>query len=175
MFIFLLVFLIFTILLLFVITSAFLGFLFTRVPYITTDAADIPELVERLAIASTDTVYELGSGNGKVAFLIEQHAGAKVHGFEATLWTHLWAELKKIVKRSKADFVYGNFYNHSWSDATVMYMYLYPSLMPVIAKKALAECAPGTRLVSRDFAIHTMNKIDEYTTKSNHTIYVYQV
>lgn len=175
MLIFLIIFLLFTLFLLFIITSSFFGFLITRVPFVPTPAKDIRELALRLPINSTDFVYELGSGNGKVAFLIEENTDARVLGFEATLWTHLWASIKKRIKRSKSQFIYGDFYKHPWTDASIIYMYLYPPLMPFIAEKALQDCKPGTKIVSRDFPNRHLNQIDEYKTASGHMMYIYQI
>lgn len=175
MLIFLIGFLIFTILLLFIITSAFLGFLFTRVPFVPTGGADIEPMVKRLGINNTHQVFELGSGNGKVVFLIEKYTGAKVKGFESTLWTHLWAVIKKYITGSKAELVYGNFYKHSWQDADFLYMYLYPPLMPQLAEKAKTDCRPGTTIISRDFPNSHLNQIDYFKTPSGHEMYVYQI
>ena len=175
MLIFLLIFLVFSILLFFIISSAFLGFLFTRVPFVPTHKADIPDLVKKLGLTHLDVIYDLGSGNGKVVFLFEKHTGAKVTGFESTLWTHLWAKIKKFFTKSKAEFIYGNFWKSSWTEATVIYMYLFPPLMPFLAEKIFVDCKPGTRIVSRDFENHALRKIDEFQTPSGHTMYVYQV
>lgn len=175
MLIFLIVSLVISILLFFIITSAFLGFLFTRVPFVPTHKADIPDLVKRLGLNQNDIIFDLGSGNGKVVFLFEKHTGAKVRGFESTLWTHLWAKIKKYFIKSKAELVYGNFWKTPWTEATVIYMYLFPPLMPFLAEKILADCQPGTRIISRDFENPALRKIDEFQTPSDHTMYVYQV
>lgn len=175
MIIFLIFFLILSIFLFFIITSAFLGFLVTRVPFVPTSRLDIKPMVERLGIGAGDYVFELGSGNGKVVFLIEKYSKAKVRGFETTLWTHLWAKLLKVLKRSNAELVYANFFKKSWKDATIIYMYLYPPLMSHIAQKALAECKPGTRIVSRDFYNEHLTQIDRFKTPSGHEMFVYQI
>jgi uncharacterized protein YpmB len=79
---FLIVFLIFTILLLFIITSAFLGFVRTRVPFVPTADLDVEFIAKELGIKDTDVFFELGSGNGKVCFAIEKLTGAKCTGVQ---------------------------------------------------------------------------------------------
>lgn len=172
---FLLLSLLFVLVVMFVISSSFLGFLATRVPFVPTHRADIPELVQRLGLTKQDVIYDLGSGNGKVVFLFEHHSGAKVIGIEAMLWTHLWAKLRARFTRSKATFRYGNFFNHPLHDATVVYTYLYPPLMSKLAGKLQTECRPGTLFVSRDFYNEHLRQIDHYNTASGHEMYVYQV
>lgn len=171
----LLLLLIFNALLLFVIFSAFWGFLTTRVPFVPTRSEYVRSLVVNMAISPSDVVYELGSGNGRVAFLIEELTGAKVIGYEATLWTHLWARAKKRAKRSQSLFVRGNFFRHDWSPATVVYCYLYPPLMRRIGEKALAECRPGTRIVSLDFPIPNLRQTAEFKPRPGHTMYIYEI
>ena len=97
--IFLVFMLAFALFLLFVIVSAFVGFLMTRVPFVPTYASDVKFIVKKLGITSADVFYDLGSGNGKVAFLVEKLAGSKVTGYELTWWTHLWAKLQKVLTR----------------------------------------------------------------------------
>ena len=70
--IFLVLMFLFALLLLFVIISAFLGFLLTRVPFVPTRASEIEFIVKELGITSRDVFYDLGSGDGKVVFLIEK-------------------------------------------------------------------------------------------------------
>ena len=144
-------------------------------PFVPTPAKDIKPMVDRLGIGSEDYVFELGSGNGKVVFLIEKYSGARVKGFESTLWTHLWAKILKSLKKSKSELIHGDFFQTSWQDATVIYMYLYPPLMPQIAEKALAECRPGTRLISRDFYNENLNQVDRFKTPGGHEMFVYQI
>ncbi len=171
----LLIFLLLTLLMLFVIYSAFWGFAVTRVPFVPTPTGDIRQLVARLGLSERDVIYELGSGNGRVVFELETLTGALLVGYEAVLWTHLWALLKKWRRRARAKFVYGNFFRHNWSEATVIYCYLYPPLMPAVGAKVLAECRPGTRVVSRDFPITALAETERIDTSPGHSLYIYRI
>ncbi len=168
-------FLLFSILVLLVITSAFFGFLITRVPFVPTAARDIHAIAERISLTERDIIYDLGSGNGKVAFMLADLTGAQTVGFEAMLWTHWYARIKQALTRSRARFVRGDFFKHSWSDATVIYCYLYPPLMKRIGEKVLAECKPGTRIVARDFPIANLPQVDYFRTYKNHEIFIYRI
>jgi hypothetical protein len=149
--IFLVLFLLWTMLLLFVVASAFIGFLRTRVPFVTTDEVDIAELVNRLPIAKKDIVYDLGSGDGRVVFWIERLSGAQVVGYELTAWTHMWAMARKFFGKYNAILRRKDFFSESWTGATIIYAYLYPPLMARVEEKFLAECVPGSTAVVRDF------------------------
>lgn len=167
--------LLFSLLVLFIISSSFIGFVMTRVPYVRTRAADIKEIVRRVPITAADSFFDLGSGDGKVMFLVEKISGAKVKGFELTIWTHIWSRIRRVAKKSRAEFVYGNFLQNNFSQATVIYCYLYPHLMRMIGEKVLADCKPGTKVVSRDFPIPNLTKIDEWKSPTGHDIYLYRV
>jgi hypothetical protein len=165
----------FALFLLFIITSAFLGFLLTRVPFVPTYASDIKFIVNKLGISSRDVFYDLGSGNGKVVFLVEKLSGAKAKGFERTLWTHWWAKIQKVISRSQAEFSNNNFFKENWSGANIIYCYLYPPLMGRIEAKFKSEMKPGSIAIVRDFPFPTMPHTDKYFLPKQHEIYVYKL
>src|SRR5690349_8136827 len=94
----LLFFLLLALVMLFVISSSLIGFLLTRVPFVPTSRKDIEFIANQLKISSKDTFYDLGSGNGKVVFLIEKLTGAKTKGFELTWWTYLLSQARLKIK-----------------------------------------------------------------------------
>jgi hypothetical protein len=173
--IFLSLFLVFAFVILFVISSAFLGFLITRVPFVPTSKNDIEFIVNKLGISPKDIFYDLGSGNGKVVFLVEKLSGAKAKGFERTLWTHWWAKLQKILTGSKAQFSNKNFFKADWSGASIIYCYLYPPLMGNIEDKFKAEMKPGSIAIVRDFPFPKMPYAEKYYLPKEHEIYVYRI
>ena len=168
-------FLIFALVLLFVITSAFLGFLITRDPFVPTYASDVEFIVRELGIKSHDVFYDLGSGDGKVVFLIEELTGARVTGYELTWWTHLLAKIKKFFKNSRAVFYSQNFFKHSWQEANYIYGYLYPPLMGRVEEKFLNDCKPGSIAIIRDFPFPNLKPVEIYSMPKKHEIYVYKI
>jgi hypothetical protein len=185
-----LLFLLFALLLLFVITSAFLGFVITRVPFVPTYASDIKFIIDKLKISSADVFYDLGSGNGKVCFLVEKLSGAKTKGFEQTLWTHWWAKIRLVIEdfrfkmrhqnhgespSKRIKFSNHNFFNQNWSEANIIYCYLYPPLMQRIEDKFKAEMKPGSIAIVRDFPFPKMAHAEKYYLPKEHEIYVYRI
>ena len=158
---------------LFVVTSAFLGFLQTRVPFVPTSAADVEFIAKKLALGPKDVFLDLGSGDGKVCFLVEKVAGAQTIGYEMTWWTHLWAKLKARLRHAKAKFYCRNFFHEDWSVASVVYGYLYPPLMGQVEEKFLADCRPGTFAVIRDFPFPKLKPLEVIYRPGEHEIYIY--
>lgn len=158
---------------LFIITSAFFGFVRTRVPFVPTGDSDVEFIAKELGITSSDVFYELGSGNGKVCFKIEKLTGAKCVGYELTRWTYLWAKIKALLLGSKSEFYRKDFFKEDWSKATAIYGYLYPPLMKRIKEKFLEECKPGTKAIMRDFFLPDLKPDNVYKRINDHEIYVY--
>lgn len=159
--------------LLVVVFTEMVVYVSTHVPFVPTAQTDIVEIIGKVPITAADYVYDLGSGNGKVVFAIEQATGARVKGFQLRGWTHWYAKFKKTFTGSKAELVGGNFFDHNWGDATVVYTYLFPFLMKDVGSKVLAECQPGTKVVSRDFVIPNLPLYEEWQTPSGHTMRLY--
>ena len=168
---FLLASLLWAILVTIVITSAFIGFLLTRVPFVPTSGEDIELMVKKLPIRKQDIFFDLGSGDGKVIFIVEKLSGARVKGFELTWWTHVLAKIKRLLTGSQAELSNKNFFHQDWSEATIIYAYLYPPLMKRVEEKFKAECKPGSIAVVRDFAFPTMEASETwYINKSEQAV-----
>lgn len=154
--------------------SGLRGYFVTKVPFVPTRSADIDLLISKLPITRNDRVYDLGSGDGRVLIHIARSTGAVCKGFELTLWTHLLSRLRARYLKFPISFIRQNFFEANWSDATVIYCYLYPTLMEQIHKKVKAECRPGTKVVSRDFAIKGW--VSKWVIETgSHKLYVYEV
>lgn len=173
LFTFLILMLLFSFLITVIITSAFLGFLFTRVPFVPTYKDDVEFFVKKLSMGRKDVFYDLGSGDGKVVFLVEKFSNARTIGFELTWWTHVWAIMKAKFSKSKAVFKNQNFFKHSWNEATVVYGYLYPPLMRRVEEKFLQDCKPGTFAVIRDFPFPNLKPLEIISRPKKHELYLY--
>ena len=164
----------FTLAVLFLITSEVIAFLRTRVPFRPTSVRDVRFFVKELGIKPTDVFYDLGSGNGKVVFLVESLSGARVKGFELGWWTLMYSKIKSKLKNSKAQFVYRDFFKENWSEANYIYGYLFPGLMAKVEQKFLADCKPGSIAIIRDFPFPKLKATQKYYLPKKHEIYVYK-
>jgi hypothetical protein len=167
--IFLLFFLLVATVILLVITSSFIGFIRTQVPFVATSRKDIERIVRELPITKQDVFYDLGSGDGRVCFLVSELSGAKSVGFELTWWTHLVAKVGTRFKNRtlKLEFRNQNFFKHNWSEATVIYGYLYPPLMGKVEEKFMTDCKPGTMAVIRDFPFPNLKPLKVFSSDPN--------
>ena len=167
--------LLYSVVLLFVISSAFWAFVVTRVPFVPTPSKDIKALIQHLSLSPGDQILDVGSGNGRVVFLFEEQSEARVRGIESGRWMHYTALINKKLKKSSAEFFRGNFFRKNWSEVSVLYCYLYPPLMKSIGEKARGEMKPGSRVVSRDFPIPNLRLVDTLHMDAKHEFYIYEI
>ncbi len=168
-------FVLWSLFLLFLTVSSFIGFARTKVPQIPTAARDIKVLVEKGLLSKDDVLMDLGCNNGKVLFMSEKLVGCKGVGYELALWGCIYAWVKVFLKCSKVKVVWGNFFDADLSQATVVYCYLYPFLMPSVGEKIKNSCRPGTIVIVRDFPIKSLSQIDHFTTYGVHEFFIYKV
>jgi len=110
----------------------------------------------RLAeITNKDTVYELGSGDGEFILTASREFHAKKSiGIEIDLTRYLISIIKnQLSKNNNAEFVRGDFKQVSLSEATVVYLYLVPSVIKKLMPKLKNELKKGTRIVSLKYEV----------------------
>jgi SAM-dependent methyltransferase len=104
-----------------------------------------------------DIVYDLGSGDGRILILAAQKYGARGVGVE--LDPRL-VEISRQVAREgevaqRVTFIEGDLFTADISEATVVTLYLSPSVNRELEPKLRRELQPGTRIVSHQFRIGT--------------------
>jgi precorrin-6B methylase 2 len=123
-------------------------------------------------------IYELGCGWGALAFhLAGQHPESQIVAFEVSPVPWLIAYITQRVYRfENVKLFWDDFFRTSFSDASVIFCYLYPGAMERLKKKFEEELAPGTLVVSNTFAVPGWEPVDVikvndlYRTK----VYVYK-
>lgn len=164
-----------SLLVLFYTLSSLLSFWRTRVPFVPTPREDIRLIIKSLKIGPQHAFFDLGSGTGKVIFLVEELTQAKTKGFELALWAHLWAKLKKRLTDSRAEFIRGDFFAEDWSEADFLYAYLFPHAMSRVEEKYKSNCKPGAVAIVRDFPFPKSQPFRILTTPPRHKIFIYQI
>lgn len=121
----------------------------------------IPQGLARAALnlsqaKADDTIYDLGSGDGRVLRLATQEFGVKkAVGYEISLWPHLLAKIKKLLlasnQQNRIELHHGNYFKANLTQATLVYLYLYPKLMENLRLKLIKELPKEARVVSCRF------------------------
>jgi SAM-dependent methyltransferase len=116
----------------------------------------IVDAMLRLArVGPGDVVYDLGSGDGRIVVLAAQKYGARGVGIE--LNPRLVAVSRQIARSSdvadRVTIVEGDLFTADISAATVVTLYLSPSINSDLEAKLKRELRPGARIVSHQFRI----------------------
>lgn len=123
------------------------------VPYVPT-APNVVETMLRVAeVGPQDFVVDLGSGDGRIVIAAAKQHGAR--GFGVDLDEFLVARARAAADRAgvaeRVKFFARNLFLTDISQATVLTMYLFPSVNLQLRPRLFAELKPGTRVVSHDF------------------------
>ena len=116
---------------------------------------NIADAMLRMAeVKPDDVVYDLGSGDGRIPIIAAQKYGATAVGIEID--PRLVEISRQIAKEAevtgRVSFIVGDLFEADLSKATVLTMYLSPSIMKILEPK-LRTLKPGTRIVSHQFAM----------------------
>ena len=105
----------------------------------------------RLAgVTAADIVYDLGSGDGRVPIAAASHHGARGVGIEIdpSLVDRARANAGRAGVADRVTFREGDLFKADIRDATVVTLFLLPTVNLQLRPKLLAELKPGTRVVS---------------------------
>jgi SAM-dependent methyltransferase len=155
--------------------------LYILAPFVPTP----PELVERMlrlgGVSSQDTVYDLGSGDGRIIIAAAKKYGAR--GVGVDIEPYRVAESQSNAQAAGVEqlviFKHQDAMTVDLSAATVVMLYLVhwstEKVRPIIAKTAKA----GTRIVSHNFGMDgwTPTKTENFTDEEGktHTLYLWIV
>ena len=115
-----------------------------------------PEVVAAMlklaGVTKGDVVYDLGSGDGRIP-IAAARLGARAVGVELApeLVSQAIASAQKEGVSGRVRFLQRDFFETDISEATVVTLYLLPSLNARLLPKLNRELKPGTRVVSQSF------------------------
>jgi precorrin-6B methylase 2 len=125
-----------------------------NVPYVPTPEKVVDRMLKLANVSSNDVLYDLGSGDGRIPITAVQKYGAsRATGIEIN---------PQLVQRSRENsqnagvtdrvaFLQQDLFQTDLSQATVVTLYLLPSVNLQLQPKLLQELKPGTRIISHDF------------------------
>jgi SAM-dependent methyltransferase len=115
---------------------------------------DVVEDMLRLAnVKKGDVLYDLGSGDGRIAITAARRYGIKATGIDIDPERIREANenAKKAGVGHLVQFRQENLFTADFKDATVVTLYLLPDLNVKLRPKLWNELKPGTRIVSHQF------------------------
>jgi predicted RNA methylase len=150
-------------------------------PYIPTPQILVEKMLEAGHVKPGDTVYDLGSGDGRIVITAAQKFGAKAVGVEIRpdLCRIATERIKSLGLEDRVSMVQGNALRIDLSPANVVTMYLLTSSNERLKPNLEKYLKSGARVVSNEFPIKGWKPVETVRVKSGssmeHTIYVYEI
>jgi SAM-dependent methyltransferase len=123
------------------------------VVYVPTPETVVERMLELAKVTKNDTVYDLGSGDGRVVITAAKKYGAQGVGVE--LRPELLEEARQNAQKQgvsdRVQFLQQDLFQTDISKATVVTLYLLPDLNVKLRPILFKTLKPGTRIVSHDF------------------------
>lgn len=146
------------------------------VPYVPTKEEVVDRMLQMARVGPSDVVYDLGSGDGRIVITAAQKYGAR--GMGVDIDPRRIREANENAKRAKVSdkvaFKQGDLFQADISKATVVTLYLLPSVNMKLRPKLLSELQPGTRIVSHNYDMGDW-KPDQTVQLEGHTVYLWTV
>jgi SAM-dependent methyltransferase len=132
--------------------------------YVPTLDPVVDLMLQTAAVTSSDVVYDLGSGDGRIVIAAAKKYGARGVGVELDpeLIKRSIKNAQKAGVADKVRFVQGDLFKADLSDATVVTLFLSPSINLRLESKLKRELKPGARVVSHRFPMPPDWKPERY-------------
>ena len=124
------------------------------VVYVPTPNEAVDAMLKVAKVGKSDVVYDLGSGDGRIPIMaVQKYNAVRAVGIDINPERIKEAEanLKAAGVGARVRFLNEDLFEAKISDATVVTLYLLPSLNLKLLPKLLADLKPGTRIVSHAF------------------------
>lgn len=122
------------------------------VPYVPTPQPVVERMLDMVDVQPSDYVIDLGSGDGRIVIAAAKR-GASGHGID--LDPDRISEARENAQKQGVDnqimFMEQNIFNTDFSKASIITMYLLPSVNKKLRPELLSKLEPGTKIVSHSF------------------------
>jgi SAM-dependent methyltransferase len=138
---------------------------------------DVAQQMLKLAdVHKGDVLYDLGSGDGRIVIMAAREFGARAIGIDINPQRikESLENAEKAGMAGKVTFRNQDLFEADFKDATVVSLYLLPSLNLKLRPKLWRELKPGARVVSHNFDMGDWKPQKEVKLGS-HTIYLWTI
>ena len=146
------------------------------VPYVPTRPAVVEAMLKLAKVKPTDILYDLGCGDGRIVITAAKKYGVTGKGIDINPERIKEANqnAKEANVTGKVKFETANLFETDFSPATVVTLYLLPSVNLRLRPMLLKQLQPGSRIVSHDFDMGDW-KPEQIVEVDGATIYLWTV
>jgi ribosomal protein L11 methylase PrmA len=121
--------------------------------YVPTPEEVVDAMLQVAKVTKNDVVYDLGTGDGRIPVTAAKKYGARGVGIDIDP-QRIKDATENVQKNGVGDkvrIIQADLFESNISEATVVTLYLLPSLNQKLMPKLMKELKPGTRIVSHAF------------------------
>jgi ribosomal protein L11 methylase PrmA len=121
--------------------------------YVPTPEEVVEAMLQVAKVTKNDIVYDLGTGDGRIPVTAAKKYGARGVGIDIDP-QRIKDATENVTRNGVGDrvrIIQGDLFEANISEATVVTLYLLPSLNQKLIPKLTKELKPGTRIVSHAF------------------------
>ena len=144
--------------------------------FVPTPQEVVDAMLKLAKVSASDVVYDLGSGDGRIPITAAKTYGARGTGIDIDPQRikEAMENLKTSGMADKVRFLNQDLFTTNIGEATVVTLYLLPSLNLKVLPKLNAELKPGTRVVSHAFDMGDIKPVQTQNVNGR-TIYLWTV
>lgn len=147
------------------------------VPYVPTPPAIVDGMLKAAKVTRNDVVYDLGCGDGRIVIAAAKQFGAR--GVGVDIDPRRIDEARENARAAGVTdlvtFRVQDLFSTDLREATVVALYLLPSLNTRLIPKLRADLRPGSRIVSNSFDMGSAWPADERVLVETTAIFLWRV
>jgi SAM-dependent methyltransferase len=148
-------------------------------PYVASPARVVDLMLEMARIKPGETVYDLGSGDGRIVIAAAEKYKAKAVGVEISpkLVASATADIERAGLAGQARVIQGDVLKTDFTGADVVTMYLETKLNGELRPNLEKFLKPGARVVSHDYPVPGWKptRVEKIEGRVMHTVYLYEI
>ena len=145
--------------------------------YLPTADTSLDPMLKLAGVGPTDTVYDLGCGDGRIVIAAARDFGA--HGVGIEIDPVLVREARENARKAgvadKVEIRQGDMFETDLKPATVVVLYLLEKLNLRLRPKLQKELRPGSRVVSHVFGMGDWKPDRQAKMATGHPVYVWDI
>lgn len=148
-------------------------------PYVASPTRIVDRMLELASIKPGETLYDLGSGDGRILIAAAGKYKAKAVGVEISpkLAAEATERIRQAGLQNRAKVIEGDLLETDLSGADVVTIYLATSLNEKLRPRLEKYLKPGARVISHDYAVPGWKPafVDRADERRGHVIFVYEM
>jgi len=147
------------------------------VPYVPTPQEVVDKMLDLAKVGKNDTLFDLGCGDGRIVVTAARERGARGTGIDIdpTRIAEAKENAKKAGVSDRAQFRVGDLFKTDFSSATVVTLYLLPTINAKLRPQLWKQLKVGTRVVSHAFDMGSEWPAEKTVEVDGRTIYYWTI